>query len=205
MSIGEKIYNLRKSKNMSQETLANMLNVSRQTISKWETGESNPDFDKIVPLCDFFGISTDELLRGTSNYLEQEIVVEKNKNKALMISLCIVIFVVMMVLVLIFDEIGGNDTLTGAIVVVGFGAIAVILVNYFCSKQVGDKKTRVSFDNRKKKLINSIINMIIVIIYFGVSFIFTAWSISWIIFIVGALIKRIVELIIMLEEDKNEE
>lgn len=205
MSIGEKIYNLRKSKNMSQETLANMLNVSRQTISKWETGESNPDFDKIVPLCDFFGISTDELLRGTSNYLEQEIVVEKNKNKALMISLCIVIFVVMMVLVLIFDEIGGNDTLTGAIVVVGFGAIAVILVNYFCSKPIGDKKTRISFDNRKRKLINSIINMITIIIYFGVSFIFTAWAISWIIFIVGALIKRIVELIIMLEEDKNEE
>lgn len=42
MSIGEKIYNLRKEKNMSQEDLANILNVSRQTISKWETGLSFP-------------------------------------------------------------------------------------------------------------------------------------------------------------------
>lgn len=205
MSIGEKIYNLRKSKNMSQETLANMLNVSRQTISKWETGESNPDFDKIVPLCDFFEISTDELLRGTNNYLEQEIVLEKNKNKALTISLCIIIFVIMIVLVLIFDEIGGNDTLTGSIVVVALGAIAVILVNYFCSKPISDKKNRISLDNKKRKLINSIINMITVIIYFGVSFIFVSWSISWIIFIVGALTKRIVELIIMLGENNNEE
>ena len=60
MNIGEKIYNLRKKKNMSQEDLASVLNVSRQTISKWETGESNPDIDKIVPLCNFFEISTDE-------------------------------------------------------------------------------------------------------------------------------------------------
>lgn len=42
MSIGEKIYSLRKSKNMSQEDLANVLNVSRQTVSKWETGLSFP-------------------------------------------------------------------------------------------------------------------------------------------------------------------
>ena len=40
MNIGEKIYNLRKKKNMSQEELASVLNVSRQTISKWETGGS---------------------------------------------------------------------------------------------------------------------------------------------------------------------
>ncbi len=38
--VGEKIYNLRKKKNLSQEDLASILNVSRQTISKWETGES---------------------------------------------------------------------------------------------------------------------------------------------------------------------
>ena len=94
MSIGEKIYSLRKSKNMSQEDLANVLNVSRQTVSKWETGESNPDIEKIVPLCDFFDISTDELLKGSNSYLEREIVLEKKRNKALTMSLCIVIFVV---------------------------------------------------------------------------------------------------------------
>jgi len=204
MSIGEKIYNLRKSKNMSQETLANTLNVSRQTISKWETGESNPDFDKIVPLCDFFEISTDELLRGSSTYLEQEIIFEKKKNKALMLSLCIVIFVIMVVLVLIFDEIGVNDTLIGSTVMVCIGAIAVILVNYFCSKPISNKKTKISFDYKKRKLINSIINMIILIVYLSISLIFSSWAYSWIIFIVGALIKRIIELIIMLGDEENE-
>lgn len=69
---------------MSQEDLANVLNVSRQTVSKWETGESNPDIEKIVPLCDFFDISTDELLKGSNSYLEREIVLEKKEIKHLL-------------------------------------------------------------------------------------------------------------------------
>lgn len=92
MNIGEKIYNLRKKKNMSQEDLASVLNVSRQTISKWETGESNPDIDKIVPLCNFFEISTDEFLKGKDITYERKITKEKRKNKALTISLCVLIF-----------------------------------------------------------------------------------------------------------------
>lgn len=66
MNIGERLLKLRKQKGLSQEEIANIIGVSRQTISKWETGESNPDFDKIVPLCDLYNISTDELIRGES-------------------------------------------------------------------------------------------------------------------------------------------
>jgi len=204
MSIGEKIYNLRRNKNISQEALANILNVSRQTISKWETGESNPDFDKIVPLCDYFDISTDELLKGENVYLEREIVLEKKKNKALMLSLCIVIFVVMMVIVIIFDEIGGNDTLSGISFLVGMGAIGVILVNYFCSKPLSSTKIKTTYSLEKRRLVNSIINMVILLVYFGISFMFQAWAYSWIIFIVGALIKRVAQLVMMLGDDNNE-
>ena len=50
MDLGENLYNLRKKKNLSQEEVAEKLNVTRQTISKWETGESKPDFDKIVQI-----------------------------------------------------------------------------------------------------------------------------------------------------------
>ena len=64
MTIGERLLKLRKEKNISQEELANVLDVSRQTISKWETGESMPDFNKIIPICEYFEISTDELLTG---------------------------------------------------------------------------------------------------------------------------------------------
>lgn len=203
MSIGEKIYNLRKEKNMSQEDLANVLNVSRQTISKWETGDSNPDFDKIVPLCNFFGISTDSFLKGEDNYYSKKEIREGRKNKALMISLCIIIFIITIILDVIIDEIGGNDPLMVSITLIGMGAIAVILVNYFLAKSVNNFKMPVT--NAKKKLINSIINIIILLVYFVISFWFVAWSYSWIIFIVGALIKKIIELIMMLGENDNEE
>ena len=51
MTIGERLLKLRKERNLSQEEFANVLNVSRQTVSKWETDQSTPDFDKIIPIC----------------------------------------------------------------------------------------------------------------------------------------------------------
>lgn len=204
MSIGEKIYSLRKSKNMSQEDLANVLNVSRQTVSKWETGESNPDIEKIVPLCDFFDISTDELLKGSNSYLEREIVLEKKRNKALTMSLCIVIFVVMMIIMMIFDEIGVSDSLMATIILIGLGSISIILVYYFTAQPVNNRKIKLSMNLEKRKLINSIVNMLTVIIYFLVSFLFQAWAVSWIILIIGALIKRIIELVDILRREENE-
>jgi len=205
MNIGEKIKELRKTKNLSQETLADVLGVSRQTVSKWETGESNPDFDKIVPLCDFFNISTDELLKGEKFYLEKNIEKEKTKNKALTISLCIAIFVVMMILVITIDEVGGNDPLTAAILLIGLGAISIILVYYNLSKPLIDRTPKKVITNDKRRLIYSIINMLTVIIYFLYSFFFNAWAYSWIIFIINALVKRIFDLIIVLRDDNNEE
>ena len=64
MDIGKKLFELRKAKNLSQEEVAEKLNVTRQTVSKWETNQSTPDFDKIVPLCELFEIGTEELLTG---------------------------------------------------------------------------------------------------------------------------------------------
>ena len=63
-SIGERIYELRKQNNMSQGDLADELDVSRQTISKWENDSSVPEADKIVRLCEIFSTSTDYILRG---------------------------------------------------------------------------------------------------------------------------------------------
>lgn len=56
------MYELRKQKDFSQEELANRLNVSRQTVSKWEVGESTPDMEKLVAISDLFGVSLDELV-----------------------------------------------------------------------------------------------------------------------------------------------
>ena len=62
MEFNNKLYELRKQKGFSQEELANRLNVSRQTISKWEVGESTPDMEKLVAISDLFGVSLDELV-----------------------------------------------------------------------------------------------------------------------------------------------
>ena len=63
MTLGEKILALRTQKEMSQEELAAALEVSRQSVSKWETNQSVPDLDKIIRLADLFVVTVDQLVR----------------------------------------------------------------------------------------------------------------------------------------------
>lgn len=62
MEFNNKLYELRKKKGLSQEELANRLNVSRQTVSKWELGDSTPDMEKLIAMSDLFEVSLDELI-----------------------------------------------------------------------------------------------------------------------------------------------
>lgn len=62
MCFSENLQTLRKEKNISQEQLAEQLNVSRQAVSKWETDGSYPDMDKLIQLCKLFGCTMDELV-----------------------------------------------------------------------------------------------------------------------------------------------
>lgn len=64
MKFGERLQGLRKEKGFSQERIAEELNVSRQSVSKWERGESSPEMDKVVALSSILGVSTDFLLKG---------------------------------------------------------------------------------------------------------------------------------------------
>lgn len=66
MNLGENICRLRTAKNMSQGDLADALEVSRQSVSKWETGASTPELDKLLRLSEIFEISLDELVCGES-------------------------------------------------------------------------------------------------------------------------------------------
>ncbi len=63
MKFNEKILKLRKEKGLSQEEMGMELQVSRQTISKWEAGQSYPDFTRLVMLSDFFDMTLDELVK----------------------------------------------------------------------------------------------------------------------------------------------
>ena len=75
MNFNEKLINLRKSKGLSQEELGAELKVSRQTISKWESCQSYPDFQRLVLLSDYFGLTLDELVKDVDVQEVREMVV----------------------------------------------------------------------------------------------------------------------------------
>ena len=64
MTLGERILAMRTRLGISQSALAEKLDVSRQSVSKWETDASVPELDKLVAMCELFGVSMDELVRG---------------------------------------------------------------------------------------------------------------------------------------------
>lgn len=66
MELSDNILQLRKALGLSQEQLAEQVGVSRQSISKWETGQSAPELEKLILLSRVFGVSTDQLLGNTA-------------------------------------------------------------------------------------------------------------------------------------------
>ena len=73
MTIGEKIKQLRQQNGITQEKLAEYLNITYQSISKWENNNALPDVTLIVPLANFFGVTTDELFDRTASAQESEV------------------------------------------------------------------------------------------------------------------------------------
>ncbi|MHC5269207.1 helix-turn-helix domain-containing protein [Enterococcus sp. LJL98] len=71
MKIGMKIKELRSEKTFTQEILAEKLQVSRSTISSWETGRSYPDLQMVVDICDLFEVSLDDLLREDTQMVKK--------------------------------------------------------------------------------------------------------------------------------------
>lgn len=78
MNLGENIYRFRSQKNMSQGDLADSLNVSRQSVSKWENNSATPELEKLIKMSEVFGITLDELVSGVrSEPTVQTVCVEK--------------------------------------------------------------------------------------------------------------------------------
>lgn len=78
MILADKIIYLRKQAGFSQEELASQINVSRQSVSKWEGAQSIPDMDKILILSNLFGVSTDFLLKDEIEELDGHSIVESS-------------------------------------------------------------------------------------------------------------------------------
>ena len=82
MTIGKKITWLRQKNGISQEELADRLEVSRQSVSKWEQGNSTPDIDNIGKLAEFYGVSIDSLVKGEAQEEAENATAESEEEKA---------------------------------------------------------------------------------------------------------------------------
>ena len=204
MTVGERLLNLRKEKRLSQEELANILDVSRQTISKWETDQSTPDFDKIVPLCNYFGITTDELLTGRENLKEANKDDRKKrfaKNIAISVGMYILSVISIILCTILFDapEIG----VCVFFVIIAL-ATALIIYNGIVNGDNGKEETYETKEDKDEKLVKEIVSIIGTIIYFLVSFLTMAWHLTWIIFLIIGLVNTIVSLLFSIKNSKKE-
>ena len=72
MEFSEKLMDLRRREGLSQEQLADRLGVTRQSVSKWESGSAMPELGKLIAIADLFGVTLDELVRGRAAEPEQK-------------------------------------------------------------------------------------------------------------------------------------
>lgn len=107
MNFGEKLKQLRKTNNISQEELAEILDVSRQTISRWESSLTTPDLISLEKICQHFHLSYDELL-------------ENKKTKKKNIIFLPIIFIGFIILSFILPS-AKQDMMTSAIIITPAG------------------------------------------------------------------------------------
>lgn len=150
MKIEDKLLKLRKEKGLSQEEVADILNVSRQTISKWETGQSSPDFDKIIPICELYEISCDELLTGRK---QEEIIKEEKEQenmKAKGIGISVLLYFISIVLLLFFLANKDNPIFSIGVFLISLGIASYILIyTLFRYKRDEENKIIKNFDEIK--------------------------------------------------------
>lgn len=210
MNIGERLYELRKGKKLSQEEVADKLNVTRQTISKWETNGSLPDFDKIKPLCELYEITADELLTGEKKETEEQPLnkQEIKKERAQGIAAGVLFYFIAIVWIMISVPVLFINPIVASAIFILLCGIATYKIIYTCMVYKKDKvkaeKQEKAETNTKMKSINKIIDILALIIYLFVSFTTMAWYITWIIFIIAELVKEIVKLLFEIKEEKEE-
>ena len=204
MTVGDKLLDLRKKKGLSQEEVANLLNVSRQTISKWETGESKPDFDKIVPICNLYEISTNYLL--TDEVIEEKQVEEKsvkNNSSAKNIAIAVSLYISSIVFIILFAAVFNLPIIGVCLFFITIAvATGIIVYNAIVNKKPKKEMTK---EEKTLKHIREVISIFIVILYFIISFTTMAWHITWILFLVGGLLEEIAKLIFSLRGDDSNE
>lgn len=218
MNLGEKLFELRKIKNLTQDEVAEKLNVTRQTVSKWETNQSSPDFDKIVPICELFEIGVEELITGKKEEKQEkneeqeekkEKVLTKQEAKeksAKVVSGSVFIYILAVALIMILVPVKHvNPIIASSIFLILIGWATARIIKNYMSMPKFEKTKEEKKEEKIIKQINGIIGSICVALYFIVSFTTMAWHITWVIFIINVLICQVVKLIFMLKGDEEDE
>lgn len=133
MTFGEKLQVLRKSKGMSQEQLAAQITVSRQAVSKWELGESNPDLENVIQISDIFNVTTDYLLKDEEESSTSKTIPKENKN-AVTAQILLIASVAFLAIGLLCALGGWSAEQTGEAIWGGMVIQVVGIVAYFIGK-----------------------------------------------------------------------
>lgn len=228
MTLGQRLYEMRKEKGFSQEKVAEALGVTRQTISKWETDQTTPDFDKILPLCELYNITTEELLRGEekpkntfeygntdTNYSycdesrynipqtepepEPQEKAQFEKRRIKSVLLMSIAISLYILSVIPFFVLNNSKIMLTAFFVIIAAATMMIVFAVLSKPKATKKNILPSKENRLYKMITSILSGVILIIYMLISFITGAWNITWLLWVIYGILCEIIKLIFLLK------
>ena len=165
MEISKCIKDARLQKNINQETLAEQLGVTRQTISSWENGKSYPDIVSVIKMSDIFNISLDKMLKEDKNLVNnmQERMDTVKSNKSIVFTILFaIIFFGGIYLIQIFVDIPKIDNLflnIGVLIIFIVGVLTYLFSNIYVGKFLNQKTSN-------KSILKTIIVMFMVISLF---------------------------------------
>ena len=197
MEISKCIKDARQNNNISQESLAEQLGVSRQTVSSWETGKSYPDIVSVIKMSDIFNISLDKMLKEDKNLVnniqEKMDTVKSNKSIVFTILFAIIIFGGMY-LIQTFVDIPKIDNLylnIGVLIAFIVGVLTYLFSNVYVGKFLNQKTSN-------KSILKTIIVMLVIVsLFFIFPLIEDFTVVSWQVFIARIGIIAIFVLICM--------
>ena len=197
MEISKCIKDARQNNNISQESLAEQLGVSRQTISSWENGKSYPDLVSIIKMTDIFNISLDKMLKEdkklVNNMQEKMDTVKSNKSIVFTILFAIIIFGGIY-LIQTFVDIPKIDNLylnIGVLIAFIVGVLTYLFSNVYVGKFLNQKTSN------KSILKTIIVILVIVSLFFIFPLIENFTTVSWQVFLARIGIIVIFALICM--------
>ena len=135
MNMSDRIQYLRKTKGISQEELAYKVGVSRQAVSKWESEQSTPDLEKVIIMSDFFGVTTDYILKGIEPVTDKEQKSKEIASKILYISSTAFVAVGLLCAFGGWYELQTMEVVAGSMIIQAVG-----IIGYFIARILSEEK-----------------------------------------------------------------